>query len=150
MNRQAEPRTLVLCWGNPSRGDDALGPLFAEKLVHLKFAGIEILQDFQLQIEYALDLEQRDRLLFVDAASSGQAPFECRQIQAERDSSYTSHSLSPQALLAVYQQTRQQHPPPTYLLTIRGYSFELGSPLSDQAECNLDQALDFARGFLIG
>ena len=32
MNAEVPP-LLVLAWGNPSRGDDALGPLLAERLL---------------------------------------------------------------------------------------------------------------------
>ena len=64
---------LVLGVGNPSRGDDALGPLFieraAEALKERVAAGeLELLTDFQLQIEHALDLEGRRRVVFVDAS----------------------------------------------------------------------------------
>ena len=140
--------TLVLCWGNPSRGDDALGPSFADALSAKQLPGTEIMQDYQLQIEYCLDLHRRARILFVDAGISGKAPYTLHQLQAERDNSYSSHSLSPQALLAVYEQTRGQAAPPSFLLTIRGYEFELGQALSTSARSNLDEALGFAQGFL--
>lgn len=64
---------LVLGWGNPSRGDDALGPMLVDALV--AYAGralpagtVDCLSDYQLQIEHALDLVGRERVLFVDAA----------------------------------------------------------------------------------
>jgi len=47
---------LVLAVGNPSRGDDALGPLAAQRLAALELSGVEVLTDFQLQVEHALDL----------------------------------------------------------------------------------------------
>jgi hypothetical protein len=51
---------LVLAVGNPSRGDDALGPALLDALAALAAQGadrlgdIELLSDFQLQIEHAL------------------------------------------------------------------------------------------------
>ena len=36
---------LVLATGNPSRGDDALGPLLAERLEDAALAGVEVLVD---------------------------------------------------------------------------------------------------------
>ena len=61
---------LVFGWGNLSRGDDALGPLCVERLraTVAQAANIEYLDDYQLQIEHALDLVGRQRVLFVDAA----------------------------------------------------------------------------------
>ena len=47
---------LVFGWGNPSRGDDALGPLFVDAVEAMKLPGVECLTDFQLQVEHALDL----------------------------------------------------------------------------------------------
>jgi hypothetical protein len=64
---------LVLAIGNPSRGDDALGPLFASARGELarrrdRRGQVELLTDFQLQIEHALDLVGRARVVFVDAS----------------------------------------------------------------------------------
>ena len=38
--------TLVFAVGNPSRGDDAVGPLLAEKLAAADVPGVEVLVDF--------------------------------------------------------------------------------------------------------
>ena len=52
---------LVLGVGNPSRGDDALGPLFIDRLgralaSEVSSVAVELLTDYHLQIEHALDL----------------------------------------------------------------------------------------------
>jgi len=136
---------LIFTWGNPSRGDDALGPALYDLLEDHKrktgeLAGVELLTDFQLQIEHAVDLEQRERVLFVDAGVSCAEPFEIRKLQAERDDSFTTHAMSPASVLAVYLQVNHHEPPPAYLLTIRGYSFALGEKMSVRAEDNLQYA----------
>ena len=67
---------LVLAVGNPSRGDDALGPLLLERLQADGWdAGgqVELLCDFQLQVEHTLDLQGRSAVLLVDAARPGVA-----------------------------------------------------------------------------
>jgi len=140
---------LILAVGNPSRGDDALGPLFLERLAELrgqcdKNDDIELLTDFQLQIEHAVDLEGRALALFVDASVSCPPPFQFTRLQPARDTSYTSHALSPAAVLHVYQQINRVPPPPAFQLAIRGEYFELGEPLSVPAEANLAAALVFA------
>ena len=69
---------LVLAVGNPSRGDDAAGPLLAERLSawlsdqdHRPDGSrphdLTILCDQQLMVEHAYDLRGRDRVLFIDA-----------------------------------------------------------------------------------
>ena len=102
--------------------------------------GVDLLTDFQLQIEHSIDLEGRKRVLFVDASTSATAPFECIRLQPEQDASYTTHAMSPQALLSVYQQVNGSTPPPAWLLSIRGYEFGLGLPLSTAANKHLQAA----------
>jgi len=103
--------------------------------------GVEVLTDFQLQVEHALDLLGRSLVVFVDAAASGAAPFELRALAPQADLRHTSHSLSPAAVLDAYFRLTGEEPPPSQLLAIRGYGFELGTPLSDGAAANLQVAL---------
>jgi len=131
---------LIVGIGNPSRGDDALGPLLVERLTALNLAGIELLTDFQLQIAYAIDLQGREKVIFVDASIGGAEPYQFKQIEPAADSSYSSHALSPAALLQTYRQLYGE-PPAAWVLAIRGYEFELGKGLSPQAVHNLEQAL---------
>lgn len=137
---------VVLACGNPSRGDDALAPCLISQLPHLK--DVVIVEDFQLQIEHALDLQNMDQVIFIDASVSGESAFLFYPIQPSDQVSYTSHALSPEEILGVYQKTFQSHPPPSFVLAIRGTSFELGAPLSEVAQQNLQSALSFLCQFL--
>jgi len=139
---------LIFTWGNPSRGDDALGPAMYELLLQEDLNGVDLLTDFQLQIEHSIDLEGRKRVLFVDASTSAKAPFELSRLQPEQDASYTTHAMSPQALLSVYQQVNRRAPPPAWLLSIRGYEFGLGLPLSTAANSNLLAAFNHVKKLL--
>jgi len=132
---------LVLAIGNPSRGDDALGPLAAQRLAALGLPGIELLTDFQLQVEHALDLLGRDEVIFIDAAAAGDEPFEFAPLSPSANASHTSHSLSPAAVLDAYCRLTVSEPPSARLLAIRGYAFELGAPLTEAAAANLEAAL---------
>jgi hydrogenase maturation protease len=107
-----------------------------------------VLTDFQLQIEHVVDLENRERVIFVDASVSGKAPFEFHQIQADKDNSYTTHAMSPQSLLAVYEKVNKQTAPASFMLSVRGYEFGLGLALSDKGLANLDQAVVFLKQYL--
>jgi hydrogenase maturation protease len=139
---------LVFTYGNPSRGDDALGPTMFDLLVKHKqntneLNNVDLLTDFQLQIEHAVDLEHREAVLFIDASVSSSAPYELHKLQPEQDDSYTTHAMSPASVLAVYQQINHRQPPPCYMLTIRGYEFDLGKELSAQGKTNLQQGYEF-------
>jgi len=141
---------LVFGWGNPSRGDDALGPLLIERIAALQLPGVECLTDFQLQVEHALDLENRRRILFVDASVDAAAPFAVTPIEAARDASFTTHAMTPEAVMQVYVELHDEAPPPCTLLAIRGERFELGEELSPAAAGHLDAALAWARTWLAG
>lgn len=146
--RQSTAPVLILTWGNPSRGDDALGPAVFDRLEKHKretsdLDAVEILTDFQLQIEHAVDLENRRCVLFVDAGVSCAEPYELHPLQAERDDSFTTHAMSPASVLSVYKQVNGEEPPPACLLTIRAYEFGLGLPMSEAARKNLDLACQY-------
>lgn len=135
---------LVFGYGNLSRGDDALGPLLLEYVENnIELKDIELQTDFQLQIENALDLENRQLVLFVDASVSCENAYDFYELTPARDNSYTTHAMSPSAVLAVYQDIKKQTPPPCFLLSIKGESFELGEGLSTNAKDHLKQAYRF-------
>ncbi len=125
---------LLLAVGNPSRGDDALGPRLAELAEAANLPGVEVIVDFQLQVVHALDLVGRERVIFVDAGAGTEPPFVFRRVQPVADFLHTSHALSPEAVLATYVRVRSEPPPESWLLCIRGERFELGEDLSAGAD----------------
>lgn len=143
---------LIMAVGNPSRGDDALGPMLLERL---RGAGVpddvELLTDFQLQIEHALDLEGRRGVLFVDAALPGLLP--CGQgtalepIAPDANAPPASHALHAPSVLHVALQMYGAAPP-AWQLAIEGVSFTLGEALSAQADTHLERALLLAQRWL--
>lgn len=138
---------LIIGIGNPSRGDDALGPLLIERLAALNLPEVELLTDFQLQVDYALDLNGRHTVIFVDTSVSAPEPYSFDRLQAARDNSFSTHAVSPAAVLYTCQQLYDA-PPQAWVLAIRGYAFELGEgsnpgatpELSPQAANNLELA----------
>jgi len=145
---------LILACGNPSRGDDALGPILIERLsampdaTHDAGQAFDLVTDFQLQIEHALDLQGRDLVVFVDAAVAGHEPFAFGPVIPEPVLSITTHALSPGGLLRVYQEAIGGQVPDCRLLAIRGYDCKLGAGLSPGAAANLEAALAFLYGWL--
>jgi hydrogenase maturation protease len=137
---------LVFACGNPSRGDDALGPAFVDRVAVLLDEAVgagelELLTDFQLSAEHALDLAGREEVVFVDASVSCAAPFAWTQAVPAHDLTYSTHVMSPAAVLATYVAVHGSDPPPALVLAIRGEAFELGAPLSAAAAANLDAAV---------
>lgn len=136
---------LVLAIGNPSRGDDALGPLLLEQLAAIgtEAAGdVELLTDFQLQIEHALDLEGRRAVLFIDAARPGVVEgVGLTAIQAETRLVPVSHALSAPAVLQVATQLAGCAPP-AWQLAVEGECFALAEGLSPLAQQHLEQAFE--------
>jgi hydrogenase maturation protease len=140
---------LIFGYGNPSRGDDALGPLLIESIQNrFNTTYIDVLTDFQLQIEHALDLDNRELVLFVDASVACIPPFELTELKPVAAVGYTTHALHPASVMAVYRSIRKQPPPPCFLLAIKGEAFELGEGLSANAERRLRQAESFVDGLL--
>lgn len=140
----SRPRIAILGCGNPSRGDDALGPALLEKVEewirahpHLQ---VVVAQDFQFQVEHALDMVGCDLVLFVDASAIGPDPLTLRPVMPSRHSSFSTHAVSPEALLHTFNSLGFGAPPPAFALGIRGHAFDLGQPLSAQARQNLEEA----------
>ena len=138
---------VIFAVGNPSRGDDAIGPELCGRLEKwLENEGLagqfELIEDFQLQIEHALDLQDRQLALFIDAGANTPAPFTFQRIASATGIAHTTHELPPEAVLQVYLQTEAAEPPPAFVLCVRGEKFELGEPLSAAAESYLEAAFD--------
>ena len=131
---------LVLAVGNPSRGDDALGPELAARVEAAALPGVEVITEFQLQVENALDLEGRQRVVFVDAGTGTPGPFELRRVSPAAEFLHTSHAISPEAVLATYRRVTGNEPPEAWVLCVRGEAFELGEGLSEPAAANLEAA----------
>ena len=127
---------MVLAAGNPARGDDALGPLLAERLSVLAVPGLRLVSDFQFQLEHALELADAGLALFIDAHRSQRAPVRLAEIDAAADCGRVSHALTPAEVLAVAARIGQPRPP-AWVLSLRGTDFELGRPLGPSGRLTL-------------
>ncbi len=133
---------VIIAVGNPSRADDALGPILLER-ISAQWPHLTTVVDFQLQVEHALDLQAADQVLFIDAAMGLEQPFRFSAITPQTDNALLSHALSPKAVLEVLQRITGQAAPPSFLLAVRGSEFELGQPLSEPATVALQAAWQF-------
>ncbi len=140
-------RILILGYGNPGRQDDALGPLLVERIEALGLPNVTVDADYQLNVEDAATLSEHSIVLFVDASKTAPAPYTISKVRPSTAIAFTSHSVSPESVLAIV----DDHfgcQPETWLLGIRGYAFEFKEGLTEQARENLDEAVDFVQVLL--
>jgi hydrogenase maturation protease len=137
-------RTLVIGYGSPIRGDDAIGPLAAEALAAQPLPpGLTVLARHVLTAELAEDLAAVDRVIFLDA-ESGAPPgrVRVRELHADTGSVSTmAHFHDPRELLA-WCETLYGRAPRACLVTAAGASF-------DYAHCRLSPAADTALAIML-
>ena len=137
------PRTLIIAYGNPLRGDDAFAWRVAERLMELPpDPSIEILCLHQLTPELMDPLSQADFAVFIDAAATGDpgALVERRIDPATATSAAFTHHAVPEALLsgarALYGRAAE-----AVMVSVTGADFSLGAPLSPAVADRLDEAV---------
>jgi hydrogenase maturation protease len=138
---------LVLGYGNPSRQDDALGPSLADAIAELKLDGVATDSDYQLNIEYALDIAPYDLVIFADASVEAKEPFAFTKLEASREITFTTHSVSAESVLGLCEDIGVQMPE-AWQMAIRGYSFDFGDGLTEKASENLEEAVKFVAEFI--
>ncbi len=141
---------LIYAYGNPGRQDDGLGNALVEALgpwiAEQGMDQVEVDSNFQLNIEDADNIKDKDAVVFVDASIEDIGQFHFGRVEpSEGRSEFTLHSASPAYILALCIGLYNRHPE-TYLLQIRGYEWEFQEGLSPGAAENLDAALDFLKG----
>jgi hydrogenase maturation protease len=110
MTASAAPRVLVLGYGNPGRQDDGLGPAAAARIEALGWPGVTAYDDYQLNIEDAVDVAAHEVVWFVDAARAG-PPFAMSELNPVPTLDFTSHLVRPEAILAMAAQYYGGAPP---------------------------------------
>ena len=123
----AKPALTVFAWGNTCRGDDAIGPLLAERLRAKSPAGLSVIEDHQLNIEHVTDLDGDGAALFIDASVEVDDGILLEPIGPSKDGNFSTHAISPQALLNVFETTMQRPAPDSWLLHVAARNFELGA-----------------------
>jgi hydrogenase maturation protease len=136
-------RTVIFAIGNNGRQDDGLGWAFGEALEQdERYAG-EVHYRYQLQVEDADLIANADRVVFVDAFK-GSLPkgFQWKAVAPAADFEFTTHALSPQAVLFFCEQLYGKIPE-AYCMLISGEAWELEIGLTEQGKKNLELALVF-------
>jgi hydrogenase maturation protease len=125
-NSSVQRRVLVIGFGSPIRGDDALGPLVADQLMgELDHPQVEIQSRHILTAELAELLEQASLVVFLDAAVDTPAgEVRTRPLDPNADQvDSMAHSLGPRELLA-WTRGLYGYCPPAILLTAGAESLD--------------------------
>jgi hydrogenase maturation protease len=117
---------LVIGYGSPIRGDDAIGPLVAERLQQGGLPeGVTVIARHVLTADLVPDIAASDLAIFLDAALEGDpGEVRCRRLHPSRALVSTmAHFLEPAELLA-WTQALYGRLPEAHLVTVAGESFD--------------------------
>ena len=140
-------RVLVLGYGNPGRQDDGLGPAAVAGIDNLGWPNLTAFDNYQLNIEDAIDVAAHDVVWFVDATKVGPSPYTVSEVVPSHSIAFSSHIVRPEAILAIAHQYYGAAPQ-AFMLAIRGYGFEFVEALTPHATANLDAALAMLAGWI--
>lgn len=143
-------KVLIVGYGSPIRGDDALGPLAADRLAADPPPEVSVIARHILTAELIPQVLEHERVIFLDAAVTGE-PGEARCQRLEPDGSRLSsmaHFLDPRELLA-WCEGLHGHAPEAWLITGTGADFGYSHyQLSASGERALESMLDQVRHLL--
>ncbi len=124
----AAGRVLVIGYGNTLRGDDAFGPLVAERVRRVADPRrVDVRACHQLTPEFAADIAACDHVIFIDATIAAPAgQLDCREL-ACKDAATNAvlHSVGPEQLLALAFLVYGRAPSAT-LVCVGGLCFDVG------------------------
>lgn len=142
---------LVYGYGNPGRQDDGLGIALTQKLEawvsENKITGIEFDSNYQLNIEDAAAIAEKDLVIFADASEEDIEDFCLSRVDGSSKVSFTTHAASPGYIVQLCEELFQKEPL-VFLLHIKGYEWAFEEGLSERARANLDQAVEYMQTLL--
>ena len=145
-------KILVYGYGNPGREDDGLGAELVKRLeqwaAENRLSHIEFDSNYQLNIEDAEAISEKEIVIFADASTEEIDTFVLTEVSGEHDVSFTTHAASPGYIVKLCKELFNKSPK-VYLLHIKGYQWEFKEGLSEQAERNLQLATLFVQEFLL-
>jgi hydrogenase maturation protease len=157
-------KILILGYGNPDRGDDGvawhiLKTLFSEQgkktidlfdvEVNPLTKNIDIWFNFQLLPEIADLIVKYEQALFIDA-HTGEIKNNLNfvEIKPEYQNAPFTHHMTPASLLAVTESIHGVYPK-SWLLSVRGYSFEFEQQLTAETFALSAEAVELINRYFI-
>ena len=137
---------LIIGYGNPIRGDDAVGLLAARELESYfrDDDEIEVIAARQLMPEMAETIARSGFVLFVDASREQPGRIRSTLIDPHRSSNGCNHHLTPASLLMTAEHVYQGFAI-GMILTLGGWSFDVGEALSPSAQKSLPELVRQAK-----
>lgn len=129
MSERSPRKALIIGYGSPIRGDDAIGPLVADRLQQESLPeGVTVIARHVLTADLVPDIAASDLVIFLDAALEGEpGEVRCRRLHPSRATVSTmAHFLEPAELLA-WSQALYGKLPEAHLVTVVGESFDFAS-----------------------
>jgi len=141
-------KILIYGYGNPGRQDDGLGNEFVELLEEWvneqKLEDFEFDSNYQLNIEDAAAVADKDLVIFVDASTEEIESFILTPVDTSTKVAFTTHAASPGYIVGLSKKLYNKFPP-TYLLHIKGYEWDFNEGLTEKAKQNLEESLEWMK-----
>jgi len=143
---------LIYGYGNPGRQDDGLGNAFVNRI--REWVAVEGLHDFTFDSNYQLNIEDaeaiadKDLVIFADASKEDIEDFCLSRVDGTNDVSFTTHAASPGYIVKLCEELFNKKPL-VLLLHIKGYEWEFTEGISSKAKANLEAALHYMKKKLI-
>lgn len=142
-------KVLIYGYGNPGRQDDGLGVLLAGLVEDwssdAQMEHVEVDSNYQLNIEDAYNLADYHTVVFVDATiNESIKDYQYDQVAPNMKTEFTMHAVSPGFIIGLCKEI-YGNAPESYLLQIRGYSWEFMKDPTRKAEMNLQKAFSFLK-----
>ncbi len=133
-------KALLIGIGNASRGDDALGWLFAEQAEKQLSEIFDVEFRYQLQVEDAGLVAEYDHVVFADAFSGkNEKGFQIKPVIPSSVYHFSSHMQSPDAILYLCNTLFGRYPKAEVVM-MQGEEWDLGDPVSESAKHYLEEA----------
>lgn len=142
-NDKQDAKPLIIGYGNPLRGDDALGHVIVTQLqAELDPTLATFMCCQQLTLDLAEDIAQASQVILVDAALNGEAgALTIRTITPSRTATHTlEHHMTPAALITAVSVLYDNVPPVT-LVSLVGQQWQAGTGLSEMIRNTLPEAI---------
>ena len=137
-------KILLFGYGNPGRQDDGLGIAFVDAIKAWAekegLQGIKFESNYQLNIEDADLIADKDLVIFADASTEELDDFCISVVDGSANVTFTTHAASPGYIVQLCKELFEKKPA-VYLLHIKGYEWEFKEGFSREAAANLDKAI---------
>jgi hydrogenase maturation protease len=134
--------TVVICYGNPLRGDDEIGWQVAQQLIDKEIENLDVITCHQLTPEFAEVIAQSRAVVFVDASLEVKAgKIAVRELKPNLSSKSFTHHLEPAQVLA-FSHSVYGRVPRAWLITVGALKLEHSEHVSPRVAAAIPKVLD--------